>query len=80
MPSSYKRGRDARTGQFIPVKEAERRKTTAVVETVKVGQSNTGKQTGPTYRTIKSAPKRGNISRTSIERAVKVVSSSIKKK
>jgi hypothetical protein len=30
-----KRGRDAGTGQFIPVKEAERRKKTAVVETVK---------------------------------------------
>ena len=26
-------GRDARTGQFIPVKEAERRKSTTVVET-----------------------------------------------
>jgi hypothetical protein len=30
-----KRGRDARTGQFIPVKVAEQRKSTAVVETVK---------------------------------------------
>ena len=28
-------GRDASTGQFIPVKEAERRKATAVVETIK---------------------------------------------
>jgi hypothetical protein len=28
-----KRGRDAGTGQFIPVKEAERRSRTAVVET-----------------------------------------------
>jgi len=28
-------GRDARTGKFIPVKEAERRKSTAVVETIK---------------------------------------------
>ena len=28
-------GRDARTGQFIPVKEAERRKSTTVVETIK---------------------------------------------
>ena len=28
-----RRGRDAKTGQFIPVKEAERRKSTAVVET-----------------------------------------------
>ena len=28
-------GRDARTGQFIPVQEAKRRKSTAVVETIK---------------------------------------------
>ena len=28
-------GRDAGTGQFMPVKEAERRKKTAVVETIK---------------------------------------------
>jgi hypothetical protein len=35
MSKSYKRGRDAKTGQFIPVAEAERRKKTAIVETVK---------------------------------------------
>lgn len=29
-----KRGRDAGNGRFIPVKEAERRKKTAVVETI----------------------------------------------
>jgi len=34
-PKSYKVGRDAGTGRFIPVKEAERRKKTAVVETIK---------------------------------------------
>jgi hypothetical protein len=28
-------GRDAGTGKFIPVKEAEKRKKTAVVETIK---------------------------------------------
>ena len=28
-------GRDAGTGKFIPVKDAERRKKTAVVETIK---------------------------------------------
>jgi len=28
-------GRDAGTGRFIPVKEAQRRKRTAVVETIK---------------------------------------------
>lgn len=31
----FKVGRDARTGEFIPVKEAERREKTAVVETIK---------------------------------------------
>jgi hypothetical protein len=30
-----KRGRDAGTGQFIPVKEAEKRPKTTVVETIK---------------------------------------------
>ena len=29
-------GRDAKTGRFIPVKEAEHRPTTTVVETVKI--------------------------------------------
>lgn len=28
-------GRDAKTGRFIPVKEAKRRKSTTVVETIK---------------------------------------------
>lgn len=37
MARTSKRGRDARNGQFIPVKEAERRKSTAIVETIKVG-------------------------------------------
>ena len=37
MARTSKRGRDAGTGQFIPVEEAERRKETAVVETIKVG-------------------------------------------
>lgn len=32
---SHKIGRDASTGQFIPVKEAQRRPTTTVVETIK---------------------------------------------
>lgn len=32
---SHKIGRDARTGEFIPVKEAKRRPSTTVVETVK---------------------------------------------
>jgi hypothetical protein len=31
--SKGKRGRDAGTGQFMPLKDAERRKRTAIVET-----------------------------------------------
>lgn len=31
-------GRDARTGEFIPVKEAQRRKSTTVVETIKISR------------------------------------------
>ena len=33
--ATRKIGRDARTGQFIPVRTAQRRKSTAVVETIK---------------------------------------------
>lgn len=33
--SKSKRGRDAKTGQFIPVSEAKRRPNTTVVETIK---------------------------------------------
>ena len=32
---SFKVGRDAKIGKFIPVKVAERRKSTAIVETMK---------------------------------------------
>ena len=32
---TFKVGRDAKTGKFIPVKEAEKRPNTTVVETVK---------------------------------------------
>jgi len=35
MSNSYKRGRDAKSGRFIPVKVAERRKSKAIVERVK---------------------------------------------
>ncbi len=31
----FKVGRDAGTGKFIPVEQAERRKKTAIVETIK---------------------------------------------
>lgn len=37
MKKTKKIGRDAGTGRFIPVKEAERRHDTAVVEQVKIG-------------------------------------------
>lgn len=33
--TQQKIGRDARTGQFIPVKEAERKRSTAIVESIK---------------------------------------------
>jgi len=32
---SYKVGRDAKTGRFITVSQAKRRKKTAIVETIK---------------------------------------------
>jgi hypothetical protein len=34
------RGRDAKTGRFIPVKVAQRRKKTAVVETITIERKN----------------------------------------
>ncbi len=34
-PAPRKIGRDAKTGEFIPVKEAQRRPKTTVVETIK---------------------------------------------
>jgi hypothetical protein len=34
--TTIRRGRDAGTGRFIPVKEAERNRQGAVVETVKI--------------------------------------------
>lgn len=34
---SFKIGRDARTGEFIPVKEAEKRPNTTTVERIKKG-------------------------------------------
>jgi len=33
--STFKIGRDAKTGEFIPVKEAQRRPNTTTVETIK---------------------------------------------
>ena len=40
MDRTIKIGRDAKTGQFITVKEAKRRKNTAVVETIKIKKSS----------------------------------------
>jgi hypothetical protein len=39
MSDKGKRGRDAGNGQFIPVKEAERRTKTAIVETFKTDKN-----------------------------------------
>lgn len=36
--NTFKVGRDAKTGQFIPVKEAVKRPSTTVVETIKKGK------------------------------------------
>ncbi|MGJ0508215.1 MAG: hypothetical protein ACR652_14070 [Methylocystis sp.] len=36
MANTRKIGRDAKTGEFIPVKVAQGRKATAVVETIKI--------------------------------------------
>ena len=44
--STFKVGRDAATGRFIPVKEAQRRKKTAIVETIKLPKKKS-KGTGP---------------------------------
>lgn len=33
--TTVKVGRDAKTGRFVPVKEARRRKSTTIVETIK---------------------------------------------
>ncbi len=44
MAKTHKSGRDAKTGQFIPVKVAERRKKTAIVERVpNPGYGDTGR-------------------------------------
>ena len=39
MARQSKRGRDARTGKFITIKEARRRPNTTVIETIKVGRT-----------------------------------------
>ncbi len=43
MTQTRKVGRDAGSGEFIPVKEAERRKGSAVVETIKFPTKPKGK-------------------------------------
>lgn len=37
--ATHERGRDARNGQFIPVKETERRPSTTVKETYRTGRN-----------------------------------------
>lgn len=37
MAKTSQRGRDAKTGRFIPMKEAKKHPNTTVVETIKVG-------------------------------------------
>ena len=44
MAKTRKIGRDAETGEFIPVKVASRRKATAVVETIKIGKKPASKK------------------------------------
>jgi hypothetical protein len=46
MAKTRKVGRDAGNGQFIPVREAERRKRTAVVETIGVSKRTPKKGRG----------------------------------
>lgn len=75
MVKKYKQGQDIRTSQIDVVKEAKKH-TTKMVGTVKVEHSSKATE----RRTIKDAPKIGSVSRTSIKKAVKTVSSSRKKK
>lgn len=44
MARQSKRGRDAKTGQFITIKEAEKRPSTTVIETIKVGPTKKRKK------------------------------------
>ena len=37
MAQQSKRGRDAKTGKFIPIEKAKKRPSTTVIETIKVG-------------------------------------------
>ncbi len=39
MARQSKRGRDAGTGRFISIEEAQRRPKTTVIETIKVGRT-----------------------------------------
>ena len=40
MSKTVEKGRDAKTGRFIHIEEANRRSSTTVVEKVKVGATN----------------------------------------
>jgi len=49
--NTYKVGRDSSTGKFIPVKQAERRKSTAVVETIKIKDRTYSTHSDPIHTT-----------------------------
>ena len=68
---TFKVGRDAGTGRFIPVKDAERRKKTAVVETIKKSDHEYSPTPG---RIHKSA----GVSGSAIIRDLKIKQSAIK--
>lgn len=44
MSKTVKIGRDAKTGQFIPIEEAKKHPSTTVIETVKVGPTKRHKK------------------------------------
>lgn len=44
MSKTSKRGRDAKTGRFISIKEANKRPSTTIIETVKVGPTKKQKK------------------------------------
>jgi hypothetical protein len=44
MSKTSKRGRDAKTGKFVSLKEANKRKATTTVETIKVGATKKRKK------------------------------------
>jgi hypothetical protein len=62
-------GRDAKTGEYIPVKEAERRPSTRVIETIKPAPKTkeTPTPSGTVPRTV-ARPSERSVSRSPCER------------